>query len=250
MTALLEKRRGTCAEATFDVAHTQLGHFTSYEVRPGLTIKEMRLDALDGDGELILDVLKQQAKRNYAADSIRLLRNEIKQLLDRALSQGYLVQHPLRDPDVLKDIRGLFKTIRESRPEKIKAMTAEQARHFLKTALEKSPLFAFFATGFGCGPRLEDLVALQPGDDVVRVIEGRRVRQLHICPSIPQRMSRKNPQPKQLKQGGTTTWTCRRSSGRSSTSTGTRPGKARGTSRRGTGPRTPTSTCRASSNAL
>src|SRR5947208_16315327 len=42
VTALLEKRRGTCAEATFDVAHTQLGHFTSYEVRPGLTIKEMR----------------------------------------------------------------------------------------------------------------------------------------------------------------------------------------------------------------
>src|SRR5439155_17626228 len=135
-------------------------------------------------------------------------------------------------------------------PGRVRGMTADRARDFRKAALEKSPLFASFATGLGCAPRLEDLAALQPGDDVVRVIEGRRVRQLHICPSIPQRMSRKNPQPKQLKQGGTTTWTCRRSSGRSSTSTGTRPGKARGTSRRGTGPRTPTSTCRASSNAL
>src|SRR5206468_10543978 len=139
-------------------------------------IIDMRRDMLYCVGELLLVVRKQQPKLNIATYTIRHLLNEIKQLLDRAHSQGYLVQHPLRDPDVLKDIRGLFKTIRESRPEKIKAMTAEQARHFLKTALEKSPLFAFFATGFGCGPRLEDLVALQPSDDVVRVIEGRRVR--------------------------------------------------------------------------
>src|SRR6266852_6703697 len=48
VTMLLEKRRGTCAEATFDVDHTQLGHFAAYEVRPGVPIRALRLDALDG----------------------------------------------------------------------------------------------------------------------------------------------------------------------------------------------------------
>jgi integrase len=161
----------------------------------------MRLDALDGDGELILDVLKWQARRGYAVDSLRLLRNHIKQLLDRALSHGYILQHPLRDPEVLKDIRGLFKTIREAHPEKVKAMTSEEARRFLAVAEEHSPLFQLFATGFGTGARLSELLALQPDDDVVRPVEGTRVRQLHVWKALPQRMSRKNPQPKRLKNG-------------------------------------------------
>src|SRR5881397_1994688 len=40
VTMLLEKRRGTCAEATFDVDHTQLAHFAAYEVRPGVPLRD------------------------------------------------------------------------------------------------------------------------------------------------------------------------------------------------------------------
>src|SRR5207249_562995 len=84
-----EKRKGACADGTYAILNTQLGYLDAYEVRPGVRLTDLRLEALDGDGDLILDLLKWQANRGFAVDSIRLLRNAVKEVLDRAMSQGY-----------------------------------------------------------------------------------------------------------------------------------------------------------------
>jgi integrase len=196
---VLAKREGTCAAATHTILRTQLAHLRAYEVRPGVPLSEQRLDSLDGDGELVVDLLKWQASRGYAVDSVRLLRNALKELLDRAKSEGYLLEHPLHDPQTQRDLRGLFKRLREQHPDDVKAMDAVQARRFLEVARQESRLFPLFATGFLTGPRLGELVALWRDDETVRIVEGRRYHQLHIARQLTQRMSRKNPQPKMLK---------------------------------------------------
>src|SRR5262249_19175770 len=94
-----------------------------------------------------------------------------------------------------------FKTEREAEPEEVKAFTAEQARRFLAVAERDSRLFPVFATGFATGPRLSELLALWKEDDQVRQLEGHPTRQLHIYKALTQRMSRRTPQPKRLKNG-------------------------------------------------
>jgi integrase len=75
------------------------------------------------------------------------------------------------------------------------SLTLEQTHHFLATAERESPLFPLFATGFGTGPRLGELLALQRDDDAWHRQDGTRVRQLHICRQLNHRGSRKDPHP-------------------------------------------------------
>jgi len=196
-----EKRKGACADGTYAILNTQLGYLDAYGVRPGVRLTDLRLEALDGDGDLILALLKWQANLCCTEDSIILLRNVLKEVLDRAMSQVYHLQHPLHDPEVQRDLRGLFKALREAEPERVKAMTSEQAQHFLKVAEEHSRMFPLFALGFGTGPRLGELLSLHHDDDAVRFVQGEPTRQLHVGKALTQRMSRLNPHPKRLKNG-------------------------------------------------
>lgn len=198
--ALLAQRDGTCSDATLTIARTQLAHFCAYEARPSVALRDLPLDLLDGAGDLVLDVLKAQAAKGYATDSVRLLRNHIKEVLDRAKSQGYIHDHPLQDPDTLKALRGLFKRLRDAKPDDVKAMDVAQARRFLDAA-QDSRLYPLFAVGFGCGPRLGELVGLAPSDDVVRVVQAKRLRQLHVWRKLTQGTSRKDPTLTRLKNG-------------------------------------------------
>jgi integrase len=160
-----------------------------------------RLDIFDGDCELVLDIIKWYAARGYAPPTVRLFRNALKELLDRAKSAGHLIEHPLHDPHMQRDLRNHFKTLREATPQDIKAMSTDQARHFLTVAERESRLFALLATGFATGPRLGELVALWKSDDAVNWVHGHPTRQLHIYKELTQRMSRRAPRPKQLKNG-------------------------------------------------
>jgi integrase len=196
---IMEQRRGSIAAASYDIMRTQLGHFSRYEVRPGVRLGALRLETLDGDGATVLRVLNQQAAAGYAVDSVRLCRDKMRELFDRAMSQGYILQHPLHDPDTRRDIKGLFKKLRMAHPKRVKAMKLEQMHAFLKAAEQVSAAFPLFVVGFGTGARIEELIALRDEDDVVRPVDGKLTRQLHICRAIPQRMSRRNPEPKQLK---------------------------------------------------
>jgi integrase len=196
---LLADRAGTVAASTYTILAQQLGHLTRYPVREGVALGMCRLDLFDSDPRLAVDMVKWFAAQGYAPATVRLFRAGLKELLDRAKHRGYLLEHPLQDTEVQRDLRNLAKTLREATPPEVKAFTAEQARHFLAVAERDSRLFALFATGFSTGPRLGELLALRMADDEQRWVEGRLTRQLHIHQALTQRMSRRTPQPKQLK---------------------------------------------------
>lgn len=198
---LLDRRRGTCAVATLDVYRTQLAHIVAFPVRPGVLLGACPVAVLADDPALAIDLLKWQAGRGYSANSLRLLRNVLHELLERAVADGYLTTNPLQDARVRRDLRGLFATTRDARPEKVRALSDADAARFLATAATASRLYPFFAVGFGCGPRLGELVALRLEDDVVRPVSGSLRRQLHICRTLPHRASRRTPDPKRLKTG-------------------------------------------------
>src|SRR5256885_17197796 len=42
-----EKRKGACADGTYAILNTQLGYLNAYEVRPGVRLTDLRLEALD-----------------------------------------------------------------------------------------------------------------------------------------------------------------------------------------------------------
>jgi integrase len=197
----LAARRGTCAPATFTILTQQLGHVVRYPVRPDVVIGTSPLTVFDGDPDLINAMLKWYRDQGYAVHTVRLFRNALKELLDRATSRHYLVAHPLHDTQLQRDLRGFFKTERRAEPEQVKAFTADQARHFLTIAATHSRLYPVFATGFATGPRLGELLALWTEDDQPRQIAGLWTRQLHIARALTQRMSRRTPQPGQLKNG-------------------------------------------------
>lgn len=197
----LTARRGTCAPATFTILTQQLGHVVRYPVRPDVVIGTCPLTVFDGAPDLINAMLKWYRQQGYAVHTVRLFRNALKELLDRATSRHYLVAHPLHDTQLQRDLRGFFKTERRAEPDKVKAFTAEQARHFLTVAAAHSRLYPVFATGFATGPRLGELLALCVADDQPRQIAAHWTRQLHIERCLTQRMSRRTPQPGQLKTG-------------------------------------------------
>src|SRR5262245_30685007 len=198
---LLTARRGTCAPATFTILAQQLGHVLRYPLRPHVALGTCPLTVFDGDPDLIGALLKWYRDQGYAVHTVRLFRNALKELLDRATSRHYLLAHPMHDPQLQRDLRGFFKTERESEPDEVKAFTVEQARHFLAVAARDSRLFPVFATGFATGPRLSELLALWTEDDQIRQLAGCGIRQLHVYKCLTQRMSRRTPQPKQLKNG-------------------------------------------------
>lgn len=172
-----------------------------YPVREGVALGGCPISLLDGDPLLVGQIIKWYRAEGYALHSTRLFRNALKELLDHAKSRRYLVEHPLQDQQLARNLRGFFKTEREAEPQEVKALTAEQARHFLAVAARESRLFTLLATGFATGPRLSELIALWTEDDQARLLEGRWTRQLHIYKALTQRMSRRNPQPKRLKNG-------------------------------------------------